>query len=49
MGAGVLFLIQMDNVKSFMPYDEMDSAFGEALRLAYKNGVDIFAYDCKIR
>lgn len=45
-GAGVLFLIQMDNVVEFKPYDEMDEEFGKALRLAYKNNVDIFAYDC---
>jgi sugar fermentation stimulation protein A len=48
MGAGVLFLIQMDNMKCFMPYDEMDEAFGDALRLANKNGVDVFAYECKV-
>jgi sugar fermentation stimulation protein A len=47
-GAGVLFLIQMDGINSFSPYDEMDEAFGEALRLAYKNGVDIFAYECEV-
>ncbi|MBU3182620.1 DNA/RNA nuclease SfsA [Clostridium psychrophilum] len=45
-GAGVLFLIQMSNVNSFSPYDDMDKDFGEALRLAYNNGVDIFAYEC---
>lgn len=45
-GAGVLFLIQLDNVEYFTPYDEMDSAFGEALRYANSNGVDIFAYEC---
>jgi sugar fermentation stimulation protein A len=47
-GAGVLFLIQMSNVNSFSPYDEMDEAFGDALRLAYKSGVDIFAYECEV-
>ncbi|CAM3052029.1 DNA/RNA nuclease SfsA [Hathewaya histolytica] len=47
-GAGVLFLIQMDNVKSFTPHDEMDREFGEALRYAKNNGVDIFAYKCKL-
>lgn len=47
-GAGVLFLIQMSNINNFSPYDEMDKAFGEALRLAYKNGVDIFAYECEV-
>jgi sugar fermentation stimulation protein A len=47
-GAGVLFLIQMKGVSFFTPYDEMDKAFGEALRIAQKNGVDIYAYDCKV-
>ena len=47
-GAGVLFLIQIEDVKSFAPNDERDPKFGEALRLAYENGVDIFAYSCKV-
>lgn len=47
-GAGVLFLIQMDGVEYFTPHDEMDKAFGEALRYAKANGVEIFAYDCSV-
>ena len=47
-GAGVLFLIQMEDVKDFTPYDLMDKPFGDALRLAYSEGVDVFAYDCKL-
>lgn len=47
-GAGVLFLIQMNGISGFSPNDEMDEAFGEALRLACKNGVDIFAYECEV-
>ena len=47
-GAGVLFLIQMNNINNFSPYDDMDEAFGEALRLAFKSGVDIFAYECEV-
>lgn len=47
-GAGVLFLIQMNNISNFSPYDDMDEAFGVALRLAYKSGVDIFAYECEV-
>ncbi|MGL5417425.1 MAG: DNA/RNA nuclease SfsA [Clostridium sp.] len=46
MGAGVLFLIQMENMKEFTPNDENDPAFGEALRYAKENGVDIFVYSC---
>ncbi len=47
-GAGVLFLIQLEGVEYFTPHDEMDKAFGEALRYAKENGVDIFAYDCQV-
>lgn len=47
-GAGVLFLIQMSNISEFYPNDDMDSDFGDALRLAKKSGVDIFAYECEV-
>ncbi|MCY6355998.1 DNA/RNA nuclease SfsA [Clostridium sp. ZS2-4] len=47
-GAGVLFLIQLQDVETFSPYDDMDKNFGNALRLAHKNGVDIFVYNCKV-
>ncbi|HEY8888672.1 MAG TPA: DNA/RNA nuclease SfsA [Clostridium sp.] len=47
-GAGILFLIQMSNINSFSPYDDMDGAFCDALRLASQNGVDIFAYECEV-
>lgn len=45
-GAGVLFLIQMEGIKEFTSNDENDPAFGEALRYAKENGVDIFVYSC---
>lgn len=45
-GAGVLFLIQLKDVYKFSPNDAGDKAFGEALRFAKENGVDIFAYNC---
>lgn len=47
-GAGVIFLIQMDNIESFSPHDKMDRDFGDALRFAYANGVDVFAYECEV-
>lgn len=47
-GAGALFLIQLEEAHSFSPNDERDKAFGDALRLAKENGVDIFAYNCKV-
>lgn len=46
MGAGVLFLIQIEGIESFRPHDEMDKAFGEALRYAHSNGVEVYAYNC---
>jgi sugar fermentation stimulation protein A len=45
-GAGILFLIQLDNVKTFSPNDITDVEFGNALRLAKENHVDIMAYSC---
>lgn len=45
-GAGILFLIQLEGVKSFAPNDVTDPEFGKALRLAKEKGVDIFVYDC---
>lgn len=47
-GAGVLFLIQMNGISEFSPNDDMDVDFGEALRLAHKSGVDVFAYECEV-
>lgn len=48
MGAGVLFLLQMDDMKEFAPNEERDPKFANALREAYNNGVDIFVYSCKV-
>ena len=45
-GAGAMFLIQLEDVNKFSPNDTGDKAFGEALRFAKENGVDIFAYNC---
>ena len=43
-GAGVLFLVQIEDVQTFRPNDETDPKFAEALRAAAINGVDVFAY-----
>ncbi|WP_461207746.1 DNA/RNA nuclease SfsA [Clostridium sp. DL1XJH146] len=48
MGAGVLFLIQLDDAKTFSPNYKMDKKFGDALRLARLNDVDVFCYDCNV-
>lgn len=45
-GAGAIFLIQLNDVDKFSPNDAGDKEFGEALRYAKANGVDIFAYNC---
>jgi len=42
--ACVLFLIQRTDANLFSPNDETDSAFGEALRRAGTEGVEIYAY-----
>ena len=47
-GAGILFLIQLDNVKTFSPNDDTDPEFSNALRLAKEKGVDILAYNCTV-
>ncbi len=47
-GAGVLFLIQIEDVNEFSPNNETDPEFAEALRKASQKGVDIFAYSCVV-
>jgi sugar fermentation stimulation protein A len=47
-GAGVIFLIQMDDIIYFTPHKDMDKNFSDALIKCRENGVDIFAYKCKI-
>lgn len=44
--AKILFVIQMKNIKSFSPNDEMHKEFGDALRSAQKAGVEIMAVNC---
>ncbi|MDD6770031.1 MAG: DNA/RNA nuclease SfsA [Inconstantimicrobium porci] len=47
-GAGVLFLIQMDNVKYFTPNNEKDPEFSKALKYAAEHGVEVMAYSCEV-
>ncbi len=46
--AYVVFVIQMEGVKVFIPHWERDAAFSEALVLAKQAGVNILAYGCKV-
>lgn len=44
----ILFVIQVEGIKLLQPFDEMDKKFADALREAYKTGVQIIAYDCHV-
>jgi sugar fermentation stimulation protein A len=44
----VVFILQMKGILSFRPNDEMDPAFGNALRSAASAGVAVLAFDCEV-
>ena len=44
----MFFLIQRSDADVFRPADKIDPAYGEALRKAVKNGVEIIVYDVDI-
>lgn len=46
--AYILFVIQMKEISLFHPNDVTHRAFGDALREAKQNGVNVLAYDCKV-
>ena len=46
--ACVIFVIQRDDASVFSPNDEIDPRFGDALRLAVSEGIEVFAYRCKV-
>ncbi len=46
--AYLMFVIQMKNVRYLIPNDVTQKAFGEALRRASREGVQLLAYDCLI-
>ena len=45
-GAYILFVLQMKEIRELRPNDVTHRAFGDALRLAKQEGVNILAYDC---
>ena len=47
--AWILFVVQMENVKSFMPNDGTHAVFGQALRRACAAGVQVLAYSCQVK
>lgn len=46
--AGIIFVIQMKGVHTFMPNDATHREFGETLRKAAASGVEVLAYDCLV-
>jgi len=44
----IVFIIQREDTKIFMPNDETDPDFGNKLREVVENGVEIYSYRCKI-
>jgi sugar fermentation stimulation protein A len=46
--AVIVFLIQMGNVKQFIPNALMDPEFAEALATAHQIGVEVLAYNCRV-
>lgn len=47
-GAGILFVLQMENMKGFTPAYALDPYFSETLEKAHAHGVEIFAYGCRV-
>lgn len=45
----VLFIIQMKGVAYFTPNRETHPQFADALVEVHENGVDVWAYDCKVQ
>jgi sugar fermentation stimulation protein A len=46
--ACVLFVVQRDDAHAFAPCEKVDPKFGEALRRAAANGVEVYAYKTNI-
>lgn len=47
--AAVIFVVQREDARSFSPNDEIDPKFGQALRRAATQGVEVHAYRCQAR
>lgn len=44
----MVFIIQRHRARALVPNDEVDPAFGRALRFALANGVELYAYLCPL-
>ena len=46
--AAIIFVVQRGDAETFAPNDEADPAFGRALRRAVEEGVEVYAYACRV-
>ncbi|MBR5447518.1 MAG: DNA/RNA nuclease SfsA, partial [Clostridia bacterium] len=46
--AYLLFIVQMDGISEMRPNDETHKAFGDAVRHAANNGVNVLAVGCDV-
>ena len=46
--AAVVFIVQRDDAMGMRPHDESDPDFGLALRAATAQGVEVYAYACRV-
>lgn len=46
--AAVLFCVQRDDARGMRPHDQSDPAFGHALRDAATQGVEVYAFACRV-
>ena len=46
--AAVVFVVQREDATRFQPHGAADPEFGEALRRAVRNGVEVYAYGCVV-
>lgn len=46
--AAMLYVINREDAKTFSPADEVDPVYSDLLREAAKEGVEIYAYSCKL-
>ncbi len=48
-GCYVIFVVQMEGVKYFMPNEQRHAEFARELKTAYEKGINIIAMDCKVQ
>jgi len=46
--AAIIFVVQREDANRLLPNDQVDKAFGRALRLARLGGVNVLAYRCHV-